>query len=176
MAVKLARLEPAPDLPQVDTSPAPPPRAATTPPDLRPKARPETRDPPQKPRAAAPARQASGEAQEKIRGTGGAARTQSNDAARTNALRAQWGAAIYAKVQRNLNAPRGSPAEGTAKLALRVASNGSLQGLSLTRSSGSADLDRAALAAIKRAGRFAKAPQGLGGDSHDFSLSLTFTR
>lgn len=170
----LARPEQAPAAPQTQPDP-PPPEPVARAPDQRPKARPDKIEtaqntPPET------ARSAAGQADEKIRGIGGTARTQSQDAAKTNALRAAWGASIYAKVERNLTAPRGSKAEGTAKLALRVAANGNLQGLKLTRSSGDDLLDRAALQAIKRAGRFSKAPKGLVGDSHDFSLSLTFTR
>lgn len=170
----LARPDDAPTVPQVHPDPPPPPPAASVP-DLRPKARPATVEMAQNTQPQS-ARRAAGLGEDKIRGAGGKDKTQSQDAARTNALRAQWGAAIYAKVQRNLTAPRGSRAEGTAKLALTVAANGNLQGLTLTRSSGDDLLDRAAVQAIKRAGRFSKAPKGLDGDSHDFSLSLTFTR
>lgn len=91
-------------------------------------------------------------------------------------MRATWGASIYAKIQRNMRYPRAATQSGTARLALLVASNGKLTGLSVTRSSGNADLDRAAVQAVKRAGRFARAPGGLSGATHAFSLSLTFSR
>jgi protein TonB len=167
---RLALHAPAADLPRMDVSPPPqltPPRDR-----LRPKPRPASLEKPPAERDQA----ASGAAQQKIKGRQGTAKTQSQDAARSNALRAQWGARIYAKVQRNLIAPRGLYTAGTAKLALKVAASGRLQGLSLVRSSGNADLDRAALQAIKRAGSFDRAPAGLAGATHDFSLSLTFTR
>ena len=162
---------PPPDLPTLDASPPPPP--VSVPRDmLRPQARPATLSHRPAPRDLA----AAGSARQEIAGRQGTSKTQSQTAERANALRAQWGAAIYAKVKRNLIAPRDLKAGGTAKLALKVAATGRLQNVSLILSSGSPALDRAALQAIKSAGRFEKAPAGLPGDSHDFSLSLTFTR
>lgn len=72
--------------------------------------------------------------------------------------------------------PRSLNAAGTAKLSLQVARDGQLQNLSLMQSSGDGAIDAAALHAVKRAGRFAKAPQGLDADAYAFSLSLTFKR
>lgn len=165
----------APTVPQIDTTSAAPPAPTVT----RPKARPTP--PPTLARAtpAAPAQT------EKAAG-GGVRRAPADradtstlnaaDVARSDALRAQWGAAIYAKVRRNMRYPANARATGTASLALQIASNGSLQNLRLTRSSGSAVLDRAALRAVSQAGRFDRAPKGLTGDVHRFSLSLTFTQ
>jgi protein TonB len=158
------------DPPTPDSSPPPPMSAPRE--ILRPKERPATLPSRPAPRDLA----ASGSARQEIAGKQGASKTQSQTTERANALRAQWGAAIYAKVKRNLIAPRDLKEDGTAKLTLKVAATGRLQTVSLIRSSGSPALDRAALQAIKRAGRFDKAPAGLTGDSHDFSLSLTFTR
>lgn len=119
---------------------------------------------------------AKGTSQQSQQGNNGRSDVNSQTAATTNALRAQWGSAIYAQVRRHMHFPRGVTEGGTAKLALRIASNGKLSDLRLTRSSGNADLDRAALRAVSRAGRFENAPKGLPGDSHAFSLSLTFSR
>jgi protein TonB len=119
---------------------------------------------------------AKGTSQQSQQGNKGRSDVNSQTASDTNALRAQWGSGIYAQVRRHMHFPRGVTEGGTAKLALRIASNGKLRDLRLTRSSGNADLDRAALRAVSRAGRFEKAPKGLPGDSHAFSLSLTFSR
>lgn len=177
-----AKME-APDtnsLPSVDTtSPAPPTSAVEQNRPLRPKPRPAKLDKqnleaPQE--IARPEQAAKGKAEQSQRGTAGRSDVNSQSTAATNALRAQWGSAIYAQVRRHMHFPRGVTKGGTAKLALRIASNGKLRDLRLTSSSGNADLDRAALRAVSRAGRFAKAPKGLPGDSHAFSLSLTFSR
>jgi protein TonB len=174
--MRLAQLPKAELAPTIDTTTPAAPRAQPQPPRIRPEIRPAPKKAAAPPAQANKARTAKGSGSQKQSGTGGAARTQSETASQANALRAEWGAAIYAKVKRNMRAPQGVKASGTARLALRVAANGTLQGLSLTRSSGHPALDKAALQAIKRAGRFAEAPAGLSGGNHDFSLSLTFSR
>jgi protein TonB len=109
-------------------------------------------------------------------GATGTDQAQAAAAQQRLALRAQWGARIHSRVQRNLRYPRGTARSGTAKLALKVAPNGSLQELSLLRSSGDVLLDKAAISAVQRAGRFDRAPDGLTDVSYAFSLSLTFNR
>jgi protein TonB len=89
---------------------------------------------------------------------------------------AAWGGKINAKLQRNMIYPSGTTARGTAKLALTIQPNGTLTHAAVTRSTGDAALDRAALRAAKRAGRFAAAPSGLTKDQYVFSVSLTFAR
>lgn len=165
-----------PDTFRIDTASAPPPTAAK-PSNIRPVAR-----PPRLQTATLSATQmqaskkAKGAARQKQKDDGGAAATSAHTDAGSNDLRAAWGAAIHAKIQRNMRYPRGARNSGTAKLALQVASNGALRGLKLTRSSGDAKLDEAALRAVSRAGRFEPAPRKLAGDVHAFSLSLTFQR
>lgn len=167
-------------LPEIDTTtPKPPAPMEETREAVRPKPRPAslTAQPSEAPRDVARQKQtAKGNANHSQQGTKGRSDLNSTAAAATNALRAQWGSAIYAQVRRHMRYPRGTTQSGTAKLALQIASNGKLSDLRLTRSSGNAELDRAALRAVSRAGRFAKAPKGLSGDSHKFSLSLTFSR
>ena len=164
-------------MPSVDTTPPPPPiqhaepvPQTAPPPATRPKARPA--------RAAAPspAKQAAGQGQTAAKGSAGAAQTQSQTKAQSTALRAEWGARIHRKIQRNMIFPRGASAGGTAKLALVVSRSGQLRAVRLIRSSGDADIDQAAMRAVKRAGRFDAAPKGLGDDAYDFSLSLSFLR
>lgn len=156
-------------MPQIDTQTAALPRAEAPQPVVRPKARTRTIQ-----LQSQPAKQAAGRGQNTQRGEASARVPQSQTAARAHALQAKWGAAIYAKVQRNIRYPRSLAAAGTTKLTLRVARNGTLQNLKLMRSSGNKALDAAALRAVKRAGRFAKAPQGLDAEVYAFSLSLTF--
>jgi protein TonB len=97
-------------------------------------------------------------------------------AARAKSLQAGWGAKIQSRVHRNLRYPRGETATGTARVALTILRNGQLAGAKLVRSSGHAALDRAALAAVNRAGRFPKAPSELAQASYSFTIALTFTR
>lgn len=160
---------------KVDTMPAARPKAINKPvPKTRPQPRPVTQPSPEK--SNQPKRQAEGASQQAQKGTSGQARAQAQTAQRTHALRAQWGSQIHAKVHRNMRYPRRASATGTAKLALTLASSGKLQGLQLVRSSGDAKLDDAAVNAVRRAGRFAKAPQGLPDETYTFSLSLTFDK
>ncbi|MBK1636893.1 energy transducer TonB family protein, partial [Rhodovulum adriaticum] len=91
-------------------------------------------------------------------------------------LRAEWGARILARVTRQHHYPRGSRAEGRALVELVVAANGQLLSARLVRSAGDASLDRAALAAVRRAAPFPAAPRGLGRPRDSFTLPLNFER
>jgi protein TonB len=161
----------APALPQIDMATAHPVTKRSVTPATRPKARPA--------RAAAtlqPAKQASGSSTQTHSGQNTQRAVTSENAAATRALKAAWGADIHAKIQRNMRYPAGLRSTGTAKLALQVARTGQLEAIELTRSSGTSLLDEAALRAVKRAGRFVEAPEGLTGAIHGFSLSLSFKR
>lgn len=164
---RLNTMAPAPETPEIDTAPA----------DLPTATRPRMRQP-QTPAAAhnQPARQAVGTARQAQKGTGGKAQTDAETAERTNALRAAWGSQIHASVHRNMRYPRGASSSGTAKLTLTLAPSGQLQNVTLARSSGDTRLDQAAFDAVKRAGKFAQAPDGLAEPKYAFSLSLTFAR
>ena len=70
-------------------------------------------------------------------------------------------------------AAKGRGLMGTARVYLDVARDGSLLQAGLMTSSGSASLDRAALAAAERA-RFPAAPDGLPGASFAFMQDLEF--
>lgn len=166
----------APELPELNSEPPPPAAKNEGIAEVRPKSRP-LREPQTRPAAASEERKsqrAEGSAQGQQRATDGDSKIASQSTARTNALRAEWGSAIYAQVRRTMRFPRGVDQGGTARLALRIASNGKLTDLRLTRSSGNAALDKAAMRAVSQAGRFARAPEGLPGSVHAFSLSLTF--
>lgn len=83
------------------------------------------------------------------------------------------GAAIQSKVRRNAASPRGAGA-GRTKLALSIAPSGVLQSVRVVASSGNAALDQAAISAVKRARRFARAPNGLTKPAYTFTIALDF--
>ncbi len=179
---QLAAVTPPPALPQMDpttpgsTSKRPMLRPAELAPAPTPAAKPATKPKPQTQAASAPQAKstAKGNASASATaGTGGNAQTQSASPASANALQAQWGAAIQAKVRRNAAAPAGSGA-GRTKLALSIAPSGVLQSVQVVTSSGNATLDRAALSAVKRARRFARAPGGLTNATYTFTIALDF--
>lgn len=96
------------------------------------------------------------------------------ETARRESLQARWGLRIQRRVHRRLIYPRGATGTGTARVALTIDRSGRLAALRLTRSSGVAAFDRAALSAVRRAGRFPPAPEGLDLALYSFSLSLSF--
>ncbi|KEJ95681.1 outer membrane transport energization protein TonB [Pseudosulfitobacter pseudonitzschiae] len=175
---RLAAVTPTPDLPQFqDTTARTSKRPMLRPRDLSPPAKAKPAAKP-KPAATASAPQAKSTAKGKAAksataGTGGAAQTQSLSTARANALQAQWGAAIQSKVRRNAASPRGAGA-GRTKLALSIAPSGVLQSVRVVASSGNAALDKAAISAVKRARRFARAPNGLTKPAYTFTIALDF--
>jgi periplasmic protein TonB len=97
-----------------------------------------------------------------------------SDAAEAD-LRAGWGAAIRAKIERKKRYPAGTTATGTVKLRLTVGADGRLQALAVAGPSGDAALDAAAVKAVQSAGRFARAPDGVSGAAN-FTLNVTFSR
>lgn len=93
-----------------------------------------------------------------------------SEAQRQN-LMAAWGAQILARIERGrprVNAP------GQVTLTLRIARDGTLAALDVAASSGNADLDQAAVSAVRRAGRFPAAPEGLNDASYAFNLPVRF--
>jgi protein TonB len=92
-------------------------------------------------------------------------------AGQRQSLMSHWGAQIMARIERARPRVQGS---GQVTLALQIARDGRLAGLSVARSSGNAELDRAALSAVQRAGRFPAAPAGLSEASYGFSLPIRF--
>lgn len=99
---------------------------------------------------------------------------QSENTAVRDSLRARWGAKIQRRVHRRLIYPRGATGTGVAQVALTISKSGKLTRLRLTRSSGVAAFDQAALRAVRRARQFPKAPGELLDQSYSFILSLSF--
>jgi periplasmic protein TonB len=170
---------PLPSPPEMRPDPAPAPQARPKP---RREPAPAASRQPEKPKA--PASTAGSQAAAKAEGSGGKARAGAAgqaeagtaSKARQADLQAGWGAAIRARVDRNKRQPPGGPSTGAVTVRLVVGRGGDLQGVSVTRSSGHAVLDQAALAAVRRAGRFPAAPQGLDRAQYGFSLTIRFAR
>ncbi len=91
--------------------------------------------------------------------------------AHRQSLMSQWGAQILARIERARPRVSGS---GQVALSLQVARNGQLAGVSVAQSSGNPALDQAALSAVRGAGRFPAAPDGLNEASYGFSLPVRF--
>ena len=177
----------APALPEVDRSVAPPPRPeiAQTRPKLRPPAPVKTakKAEPVKPKAKAPppTKATKNIAPQKAAGGGGkATRGKSDSGAATKTkpgnakhLMAQWGGQIRTSVERRKRYPSGTRARGTVTLAISVHTRGTVVNVSLRKSSGIAQIDQAAIAAVKSA-RIATAPKGLAPGVHSFTLPMKF--
>ncbi|WP_414898134.1 TonB family protein [Rhodovulum sp. YEN HP10] len=152
-------------------------RAPDPAPVLRPEARPDLlrkaarSAPPSEARAAQVAR---GRAEAAEAGAGAAGGAPTLSPARASSLRAEWGARILARVDRSHRYPRGTRASGRALVELVLARDGRLLSARLVRSAGDARLDEAALATVRRAGRFPPAPHGLEAARYSFTLPLRF--
>lgn len=154
------------------------PAAAPRPPASPPRPRPD-------PSAAPPGPAASGEARPAQRASGSGGGTRSGRASAppadaagpgARALEAEWGAAILSRIAWQQRYPAGARASGTARVLVTVGRDGRLAGARLAGSSGDAALDRAALEAVRRAGRFPPAPRGLEKASYVFGVPMTFRR
>lgn len=175
--------EPRPAPPQPTAEPPKPKRAEPKPKPPKPKTEKPKTSPAPAP-APAPARsearaasRAAGAGGGAEAGTGGTARASAPSAGTAKNLLAQWGATIRARIERRKSYPAAAGrASGSVSLSLTVGASGHLLGASVSRSSGNAALDAAALGAVRKAGPFPAAPQGLGKASYSFSLALKFSR
>ena len=167
-APELAALTPETTRPSVDTS-APEARLAP---------RTSERPKPRRIRQAAPASAPS--KPQRAQGSGGGqtagqtqrAETSSLSPSQRQSLMARWGNRIRSQIERGKGSARGS---GRVVVALRVGANGALQSVGIAKSSGNSRLDQAAISAVKRAGRFPRAPAALGGEGGYFSLPIAFS-
>ncbi len=156
--------------------PAPPEPVAEAASDTRPKPRPAQ----QQAEEGVKAKQASaGRQKEVAAGSGGSsqaglgnAEVTTGDPDKMAKLQAVWGAKIRARIERNKRYPRGARANGNVTIELRVSRDGKLVSYRLKRSSGSAELDDAAMGAVARAKRFPKAPKGLSGNNYTFAVAI----
>ncbi|WP_406720204.1 MULTISPECIES: TonB family protein [Thioclava] len=123
------------------------------------------------------ARHAAGSGNRGARGNDGHSNAATLSNAQSESLRGRWGAQIRQRVERRKRYPSGANgAKGQAVVRLTVAASGQLVSASLARSSGNAAIDAAALSAVRNAGRFPKAPAGLGNASLTFTLPMSFLR
>lgn len=169
-----------------DTIRLPEPPLADRPTELAPQETPlpRRREPPRsKPtKTAETAQQASaGRAGQRAAGSGGGAQAgrgtqpvKAGSGAQAASLKQAWGAKIRMRIERAKRYPPGRRQKAEVRVALTVNASGRLQGAALVRSSGIAAFDQAALQAVRRAGRFPKAPAGLGVGVHDFAVTLRF--
>ena len=174
---ELPRAEAAPELAALAPPPRPePPPAAQRRPDPPMPAEVPPVAPPvaKKPAPAQAAQAATGQGAKGAAGQAGDAQAATASGAEVESLRAAWGAEIRARIERHKSYPRdGDGAEGTVKLRIVVGGDGRLRGVAVARSSGSQALDRAAVRAVERAGRFPRAPKGVQGEV-SFTLPVSF--
>lgn len=157
-----------------DTAPPPPRMAPSVSP--RPPNRPERRET-ARAQPATPAPASAPRVERTAKGAGNGA-TQGETTPREQAhlsraqrgtLMSRWGSQIQSHLARR--APRGA-GRGTAVVTIRVAGNGALVSVGLAKSSGNARIDRLAVQAVRAAGGFPKAPEGLGAGPFAFSVPI----
>ena len=180
-----------PDLPKVEKTAPPPPEAepaitealrpitrpkppAPKPPAPKQASKPDPKPQPERKTASVSSR-ASNAAKAAGQGGGtaaGQAKTSEQaglSKSKKTSLMREWGAAIHSRIARNV--PRGA-GRGAATVRVTIGADGRLQGAALANSSGSQKIDRLALLAVERAGRFPPAPKGLGVGSQSFRLEV----
>ncbi len=167
-------------LPRLDGPPGPPPAA------IRPRPREAQQAEPVRPVAAAapdptPAPARDGAASQPPSQTESRTAAQAGVAAGgadggAAGLERQWAARVQSRIARAQRYPAGEGAEGTARVALTLGRDGRLHDVSLAGSSGHPALDRAAVEAVRRAGRFPAAPAGLTGESFRFAVRVAFRK
>ncbi|WP_322867173.1 TonB family protein [Aquicoccus sp. G2-2] len=157
-------------LPAAKSKPAEP--AAKPKPKTRPKAKPQR---PQKKKAAAqPGQRASGTGKGKAAGNTGKAKAAGLSKGAQTRLIAEWGSKVRNRILRGKRYPRNTRGSGTVRLLIAVAPSGQLLSARIVRSSGMQSFDKAALDAVRRAGRFPRAPKGLSKSSYAFTLNMRF--
>ncbi|MDF1871585.1 energy transducer TonB [Vannielia sp.] len=169
-------------LPQV-AAPEAPPRPSTAPPPkpVRPAApakappapakKAKAAKKPQPPAAPSAKRRAAGQGGSTAAGQGKSQAAAGLSAAQEAKLAGQWGSKLRRKIAGSKRSPGGS---GRVVLQIYVAPDGKVRGVGVARSSGSPALDRAAIDAVRRAGRMPRAPKGLAKASYTFSLPIDF--
>ncbi len=155
----------------LDAEPPAPPK----PPEPKPAPEPDSRSEPAPPRQAETAKGAV-----KTPGATAGASTPKPAAAAAPAVSraalANWGSQIRTRIERRKKTPRGSWSPGSTTVRIKITRDGGLAGLGVLKSSGDSRLDRAALDAVKRAGRFPAAPKGFAKPAMTFDLPVSFVR
>lgn len=156
-------------VPEVNKETPPPPKK----PDPKPKKTPPKKKPEK--REAAPSQKASGKGGAAQAGQSGGQVQTLSKGQRANLI-GRWGAQIHRAIARKQRSPKGARGGGRVKLNLRVSRSGKLLSVRVVQASGDAAYARAAVAAVKRVGRFPKAPAQLTNDSYAYTTTLTFKK
>lgn len=171
-----------------DSTPPPPPPPEPEPesvpePEPSPAPKPRPKPVPQPERAATSDQTSAGRAELRAAGAGGGSQagtstgsTSTASAGQRAKLRSIWGAKIRSRVERRQRYPSGARGNGKVTLVLTIDTSGQLVSHRIARSSGIAAFDQAALKAIARAGKFPRAPKGLGQGQMTFNLPLSFSK
>lgn len=176
---------PAPDptvdqLPEQVEAPPPPPTPKV---EKKPEPKPKPKTQPQKKAETAKEKKpaSDGGASQKAAGSGGSSNAGISNSSKTSTLSKgqeaslinAWGARIRAQVVRR---QRSISAKGKVVLRITVSPSGTLRGVSVARSSGNSKVDTAAVSAVKRAGRFPRAPKKLTKSSYTFALPISYSK
>jgi protein TonB len=153
--------------PKHDPKPAARPEAAA-----QPKAKPKVvEDAAPAPAPSAPSKQA--KAKSSTQGSG----TVAVNKGQLQSLKASWGNKIRKLIQRRGPGKKGPAGRaGSTVVALTVTRAGQLAAVSVLESSGHPALDAAAVAAVKSAGPFPRAPAELTDSRYNFALPIDFSR
>lgn len=93
------------------------------------------------------------------------------------AAKAAYSAKLLAHVQRFKRVPAAAKgASGTARLVVTIGRDGGLRGAKLAGSAGNAALNAEALATARRASPYPRPPEGIGGATISFGVSVRFAR
>lgn len=167
LALPIPEEEAAPETPSPSPEPEPKPEPKPEPPKKQAKK-------PSKAATATPAQRAQGAGGGSARGNRQAGQSATASSGQIRSAIAEWGASIRGRIERNKRAPELAPGQGgSVTLRLQVSRGGALQGVSVAKSSGNSHVDRAALAAVRRAGAFPAAPSLLTDASYRFNLRIT---
>lgn len=154
-----------------DPQTAPPTAGMAPQPTERPRARPAETDAP------AVARQvASGVGDAGLRGSARSMPAPDLSGAERQSAASAWAADIQQRIARYQAYPRGSRDEGRVRVAMVILPGGQLSGVSVAQSSGSASLDQAAIAAVRRAAPFPPAPAALNDAFFNVGQWISFER
>lgn len=171
---KLPELPPAPFMSEV-TLPAPQPKPEITEKDERkpdPQKKPETKKP--KPSRRPPAPVTSAAPRSEAAPSRTTAAPSAGVSASNSQARASWAAMVSAHLNRFKRYPPGAQGlVGRPSVRFSLDGAGRVTSVSLSRSSGSALLDEEAVATVRRASPFPRAPDGSGAS---FSVPVNFTR
>ena len=164
---------------EADTAPPPPPKPRRSEPEQAPTAKPQETPPPK----ANSNRNSAGRQDQRAAGSGGGREAGQSGGAQTATsdpgeakLRTVWGSKIRARIERNKRGPSGGKSTARVFVQFTVARDGRLLDYRITKSSGIAAYDQAALDAITRSGKFPKAPRKLQASQIRLSLPISFTR